>query len=289
MTVRSLVPPSVVPYTRRHRYAARDLIFRSYRVHTHLDWHETDDWLDTESYPVRLAWEGERLVGLIGMSKPLNGTCWIRIGVVSDYGDATRVMAALWNEVAQELREQGVHTVAILVSRDWILTHLRTLGFSPVEEIVTMERPRLPILNVDPPEDISIRLVRSDEIDALTRVDQAAFDPPWQTDRADIRQAEKISALGTAAVADDTVVAYALATVFIDGAHLARLAVTPAMQGRGIASALISDLLKRFARRSIFNMTVNTQGSNLRSQHVYKRFGFARNGYDLPVWMIQLT
>jgi hypothetical protein len=38
----------------------------------------------------------------------------------------------------------------------------------------------------------------------------------------------------------------------------------------------------------VLSTTVNTQESNVRSQHLYTRFGFARNGYDLPVWMADI-
>jgi len=35
-------------------------------------------------------------------------------------------------------------------------------------------------------------------------------------------------------------------------------------------------------------VSVNTQLSNLASQHLYTKLGFARNGYDMPVWGIKI-
>ena len=52
--------------------------------------------------------------------------------------------------------------------------------------------------------------------------------------------------------------------------------------------ALLIDLLRRFERRSVRAMTVNTQSSNLRSQRLYTGFGFERTGYDLPVWTVEI-
>jgi ribosomal protein S18 acetylase RimI-like enzyme len=66
------------------------------------------------------------------------------------------------------------------------------------------------------------------------------------------------------------------------------LAVTPEAQGKGIGSALVADALRRFFRRGIYTMTVNTQANNHRSQRLYHLFGFERNGNDLPVWSIRL-
>jgi RimJ/RimL family protein N-acetyltransferase len=37
------------------------------------------------------------------------------------------------------------------------------------------------------------------------------------------------------------------------------------------------------------SLTVNTQASNHRSQRLYLRYGFERNGYDLGVWQAHLS
>ncbi|MBK8021493.1 MAG: GNAT family N-acetyltransferase [Chloroflexi bacterium] len=289
MSSRSLATPDITAYERRHRQATHDLIFRSYRVHSHLDWQESEAWLESNDHPARLAWIGDRLVGVMAASAPLNGACWLRLVVVSDFGDAGRIIAALWQTMKEHLRERGVRTVAVLVSRDWLLSYLRALTFRPEENIVTLERDRQPLPPQVQADSFILRLIYPHEIDALTAVDHTAFDPPWQMEKTDIRQAEKISSVATAALCDGEIIGYSLYTVYIDGAHLARLAVMPRAQGRGIASALLADALHRFARRSIFTMTVNTQASNIRSLRLYERFGFVRNGYDLPVWVYDLN
>jgi RimJ/RimL family protein N-acetyltransferase len=35
-------------------------------------------------------------------------------------------------------------------------------------------------------------------------------------------------------------------------------------------------------------MSVNTQAHNLASQRLYRHFGFRRNGYDPPVWSLDI-
>jgi ribosomal protein S18 acetylase RimI-like enzyme len=66
------------------------------------------------------------------------------------------------------------------------------------------------------------------------------------------------------------------------------LAILPAAQGQGVGAQLLSDMVMRFTRRGFRSFTVNTQETNERSQRLYQRFGFVRNGYDLPVWFIHL-
>jgi len=62
MTSASLIITSLERY---HRRAIDDLLFHSYQVHTHLDWYEPVEWLDRQRVPVRLAWQGDRLAGLL--------------------------------------------------------------------------------------------------------------------------------------------------------------------------------------------------------------------------------
>ena len=114
MTRTAHAPLTITPYQRRYLRQVRDLLFHSQSVHTHLDWHETDQWLDTQQVPMRLAWQNGRLTGLIAMSSPLNGTSWIRLAAVQDYVNQAAVLRALWDDLLIELRDQAVHLVALL-------------------------------------------------------------------------------------------------------------------------------------------------------------------------------
>lgn len=279
----------VTPYTRRDRHLVRDLLFRSSRTHTHLDWQDTDQWLDNgETYPARLIWQGTRLQGILVMSPPLNGTCWVRIAAVNDHADPQVVLRMLWDDLLPELHAQGIKTVALLMIRNWLKVYVKTFGFTYAEEIITFRR-SLPTIPDEPiPEGVTIRLTQNEDLPAVLDVDNRAFAPPWQMDRQELRQAHRISAASTLAEMDGTPVGYQISTLYFDGAHLARLAVTPDVQGTGIARAILLDTLHRFERRGVHAMTVNTQASNERSQRLYVGFGFERTGYDLPVWMVNI-
>ena len=280
---------TVTPYERRHRQAVRDLIFRAYRVHTHLDWQESDQWLDEgEAYPARLVWQGSRLQGIIATSAPLNQTCWMRILCINDQADAQQIFNLLWSALLPELRTQGVHTIALLMIRNWLSTYVTSPGFHFTEEIITFRRPQLPIPDEPLATGLTIRQTQPDDLSAILNVDNRAFVPPWQMEREELRQAERISASCTVAELDGRLVGYQLSTLYFDGAHLARLAVLPEAQGIGVARALLIELLSQFAQRGVYAMTVNTQSSNTRSQRLYTGFGFERTGYDLPVWMVEI-
>ncbi|MEO8395180.1 MAG: GNAT family N-acetyltransferase, partial [Chloroflexota bacterium] len=243
---------------------------------------------DGEDYPARLVWQNSRLQGVIATSAPLNHTCWLRIVCINDQADAQQIISLLWESLLPELHAQGVHKVALLIIRSWISAYVTPLGFHFAEEIITFRRPQLETPPDPFPEGLSIRLTQPEDLAAILDVDNRAFIPPWQMEREELRQAERISASCTVAELDGKLVGYELSTLYFDGAHLARLAVAPEAQGIGVARALLIDLLRRFERRGVYAMTVNTQATNTRSQHLYIGFGFERTGYDLPVWMVEI-
>jgi ribosomal-protein-alanine N-acetyltransferase len=283
----ALTPLTITPYQRRYLRQVRDLLFQSQSTHTHLDWHETDHWLDTQQVPMRLAWQNGRLIGLLATSVPLHQTCWIRLAAVQDYIDQRTVMRALWNDILIDLKVHHVRLVALLAVRDWIEDHALELGFKYQEDIITLARTgqNLPEAR---PSNLTIRAAEPYDLETLTRVDQTAFSPPWQLASDELRQAYRISASCTVAVNEGRIVGYQLSTLYFDGAHLARLAVIPQAQGTGVGNTLLSDVLKRFFRRGVFSMTLNTQASNVQSQRLYRHFGFRPNGYDLPYWSVAL-
>lgn len=277
----------IVPYERRYRSEVRDLLYGSYRSHSHLDWHDTDFWLDRMEAPLRLARVDGRLVGMMAASEPLNETCWLRLAAVADDMQPAPVLHALWSALQPELNELGIRQIAILILRDWIVRHLPEMGFTYAEDIVTLRRAAQTL----PPAaetGIVIRMAHPQDLERITEIDQAAFTPPWQLSHYELRQADRVAAIATVATENEVVLGYELTTLHLESAHLARLAVHPDAQRHGVGAALLQDLLSRINRRGIRGITVNTQATNIRSQHLYQRFGFERNGYDLPVWMANL-
>lgn len=281
------LPITLTPYERRYRQAARDLMFRNYQVHTHLDWSESDHWLEGNPAPTRLAWQRGRLVGLLAAAPPLNQSTWIRLAAIHDDVMAEPVLQAMWESLSPELRALGVEIVAFLGMRDWVADKLPALGFRYQEDVVTLRRASRQLPN-PPLNAMHIRAFVPGDLDTITHIDQAAFTLPWQLSLDEIRQAARMAAICAVALLDETIVGYQLSTFYYEGGHLARLAVLPDRQGAGVGSTLVNDLIHRFARRGIYGITVNTQSTNSRSHRLYTRFDFHPNGYNLPVWTIRL-
>jgi ribosomal-protein-alanine N-acetyltransferase len=180
-----------------------------------------------------------------------------------------------------------VTQVGLLVLNDWIVPDAEALGFRPYDDVVTLQR----ISMAQPTVEASLVVVRSfhpAEMGAIIQVDLAAFSAPWMMSPAEIRQAERMASHVSVATLEGQIVGYHLSTLYFDGAHLARLAVLPEYQGRGVGRTLLADLIHRCVRRSIFAISVNTQASNTHSQSLYVRAGFQHNGHSLPVYTFNL-
>ncbi len=287
MKVAQVSTLTITAYQRRHLQQIRDLLFHSTLVHSHLDWLDSDQWLETGDTITYLAWQRGRLIGMIALSAPLNGSTWIRLAAVSDYIEPESVLCLLWDTILPQLRQLGVHTIGLLIVNDWVARYAPILGFQYGEEIITLARSGYDI-PAPLPNQPRIRVAEIQDIPQLAILDQAAFGTPWQMSLYDLRQAYRIASSCTVAVQEERVLGFQISTFFFDGAHLARLAVHPSAQGQGIGGALLGNLLERYTRRSIHMMTVNTQESNHQSRHLYERFGFEPNGYNLPYWFAHL-
>ena len=275
-------------YERHYRQAVLDLIFHNRRTHSHLDWHQVGQWLDTHPAITRIAWRGDEAVGVLAASAPLNGASWLRLAAVTDRISARSMLKMLWKSLVTEMMRKSIALAAVLVMDDWLADYLPNLGFEHQEDVITLARTKGARIRSKPPA-VTIRPAYSEDIHEIAIVDHMAFPIPWQLSQAELYQARRLSAFCTVALdKNGEIIGYQLSTYHQKNGHLARLAVCPRIQSRGVGSALLNDVIDRFAQRRIYTMSVNTQASNYRSRHLYARYGFQRTGYDLGVWTVGL-
>lgn len=277
---------TVIQYQQRDRRAIRDLMDQPSHLHSQLDWYEVDAWIQQPSARVWTIWQGQRLVGVLGVSETIARAVWLRLAIVRAEVDVDALLRGAWDVIMPVLRASGAEQVAVLVGEEWWLPHFGALGFTPYDEVVTLRRASM--LLPTQQSSIQVRSVLTPDMPAILAIDQAAFVAPWHMSGADLRQAERMCASGSVALVDGKVVGFQFSTFYFDGAHLARLAVHPDYQGRGVGHALMADLILRMSRRSVYVFTVNTQLTNTGSQRLYQLFCFERTGYDLPVWTMTL-
>jgi [ribosomal protein S18]-alanine N-acetyltransferase len=104
-----------------------------------------------------------------------------------------------------------------------------------------------------------------------------------------LEHAFRQAAIATVAEKDGLLVGYQISTANHSGGHLARLAVHPGYQGKGVGYTILRDLLAQFERRGARHVTVNTQDDNTASISLYEKAGFIATGENYQVYECNLA
>lgn len=167
----------------------------------------------------------------------------------------------------------------------WLSKALQEAGFSQIEAVqfYQLDRLRSRLGSLPPvPRELTFTPLTPAQLDELAILDAATFDPLWHFGRRDLFE---LLMRGRMQVAwwEGTMVGYnAVCANSQNEAQLARLAVHPNFQGRGIGRALLGDAI-RYAARDFAVLVLNTQINNSRSQNLYRGLGFRPIGASLSV------
>jgi ribosomal protein S18 acetylase RimI-like enzyme len=256
-----------------------NLVFHEANIHRHLDWRSPLEWIGAPNY-----WALEeygRITAALACPEDPPRVAWIRLFGHQPHLAPREAWTAIWDLARSEIRRLNPQThVASIATKLWFQNLLLSSGFEVKQNIVLLE------LTVDhfsffsAPQDFRIRLMRDDDLPAIARLDFEAFDWFWHNTADAFQRARSLSASATVAEDDSGVIGYQISTGNPRGAHLARLAVKPEAQGKGIGGALINDMIRRI---SVRRLSVNTQHDNSASLALYKKIGFIRTGESFPV------
>lgn len=268
------------------RNALHALTRQEQRVHVHLDWRPVEDWLGES--PFGLVERGQRLLAALACPPGPPDTAWIRLLAFENNVEPLALWKLLWPPALEQLRARRVEVAAALSIEAWIDPLLRSAKFERTHAVVVLARRGERPLE-QRRRDVAIRPARLSDHTAIIATDTAAFEAPWQLTAEMLELAMTSADYLTIAELNGQIVGYQLTTASAGGGHLGRLAVLPGSQGRGIGSALVSDLLAYYQAQGAHHVTVNTQDTNLASLRVYQRLGFERTGEAFPVYQLRLT
>ncbi|MFQ5410027.1 MAG: GNAT family N-acetyltransferase [Anaerolineales bacterium] len=281
-------PPALQmrPFAAPDRRKVERLLDRSPKVHTHLDWEEPQTWFRRP--PTMLAFRGRALVGVLSAPPDPPDVAWVRLAAVSAGVPPATALDRLWQAVRADLVNRETCRAAALTLDPWMEPLLGRWGFAQSHSVVALSRNNRP-----PPEmplvAARIRLARKADLSAIGTADNAAFEAPWALSAQALQAALARGAYATVAELDGAVVGYQITTGGRYGAHLARLAVLPALQGRRIGRALVADMLRHFDRLGAPAVGVNTQDNNAASLALYEALEFHFTGESYPVWQLHLV
>lgn len=287
-------PATPHPLRPEDRTAILGLERRSPFVHIQLDWRTVESWLSHPDFRVWVLHEAGTVRSALGAAtqRHANGggdTAWLRLIVaVPHVSNVARLLDPLWPHLRDELKQRGIKEVGILLLHPWPEPMIERWGFKRLHAVVTLRRVGWQAPEISPPQGVTIRPVRAEDMPRIAALDGRAFLPLWHYPQATLEAASTQAAQFMIAERDGQMLGYQLSTIYQNSGHLARLATDPAAQGQGIGALMVRDMIQRFARQAVHRVTVNTQSDNLVSQRLYQRMGFSPMDEGAPVWAIRL-
>jgi ribosomal-protein-alanine N-acetyltransferase len=275
------------PVQPQDRQKLANLIQFEVYVHRHLDWRQPLDWIGTSPYLV--VERGAEFLASLACPPDPPQVAWIRLFAARSKISVAKAWNTLWSAALDELQIiELANSVAAISLWSWFSELLLVSGFCEANRVVMLSWERVETTPQGNHPGVLIRSMSLDDVPSVERVDAASFAPIWQNSLANLDLAYRQAAVATVAENDGEILGYQISTAAPVGGHLARLAVLPSYQGKGIGSALVQDLLWQFRRRGAQRVTVNTQKDNLASLALYRKAGFLSTGEEYPVYQCQL-
>jgi ribosomal protein S18 acetylase RimI-like enzyme len=259
-----------------------NLTFYEANSHRHLDWRSPLEWIGTSNYWV-LEESGQITAALACPEDPPH-VAWLRIFGYHPCLSASEAWAALWPVAHNEVLRVSPQTqITSIVVKQWFQNLLLSSGFELKQNIILLQLANENIRSFPAPRNFHIRPMHENDLPDVAKVDIEAFGWFWHNTLDSLKRACSQAVNATVAEDDSGVIGYQLSTGNPLGAHLARLGVRPEAQGRGVGTALVSDLIQSLGASRINRLSVNTQSDNLTSLALYKKLGFVRTGEHFPV------
>jgi ribosomal protein S18 acetylase RimI-like enzyme len=275
--------------TRDHQQLS-NLIFFESRLHRHLDWRSPLEWLGAPFY-----WaleEDGQITAALACPTERDQIAWVRLFVYTGRWSAESAWNLIWAAARQEIAQAGGARVAAIAIQPWFQDVLAGSDFENRQQIVMLEwryQPSFASTGPRGPDGIRIRRMTEADLPDVEQTDAASFEPLWQNPLETIRKAFGQALYATVAENEHGILGYQLSTGGGQRAHLARLAVHPAVQGKGAGRALLSDLFRYITYAGISRLSVNTQSDNQASLNLYQRMGFVRTGEEYPVFSFDVS
>ena len=132
---------------------------------------------------------------------------------------------------------------------------------------------------------VLLRRASPADVDAIAAIERESFSDPWSrqafADLAD--RATRSEVFFRVAEIDGTISGYLVGWFMGDEGELANVAVSPGARGRGVAAALLDELLAAAAARAVTAVYLEVRESNARARALYAARGFEavgrRRGY----------
>lgn len=225
---------------------------------------------------------GHDILAFVSADMRPSSIAGIVAAAVANGEHATACADRLLPLVEGDLLARGAVALVHIGHARWLTEMLQAHGFRRRDAVVTYGW-NASRLGVHGNRSVTIRPGEVDFLEDIVALDKRVFDGIWHKPVGELRRAVNGTSDFTVATAGGEVVGYQWHERNETHGHLARLAVSPEWQGRGVGTRLFTEALARMVDAGIMWITLNTQLSNTRSRDLYERFGFQIVGLPAPV------
>ncbi|MBP7213065.1 MAG: GNAT family N-acetyltransferase [Anaerolineaceae bacterium] len=252
----------------------------------HLDWLPSQSRLSEESTFCLI--DDDEIQAILSVAPENPHFAWLRFFFTQWDGNHNANFTQLFEHAKNWLKDNQISKLYSLATSEWIERLLIKHGFQLDNQIVSLGSQKLTVRAQALPENLQIRPMHLDDIPELENLDELCFRPPWQMNQISLEKSYSKGADSSVVSQAGRLVGYQITNNVFDHLHLARIAVHPDLQGRGIARQLMAEMINFFNEYHIQTYTVNTQADNLASLRLYHSFGFKEEGRPTPVYLIEM-
>lgn len=133
---------------------------------------------------------------------------------------------------------------------------------------------------------LTFRAMEPKDVEEVSRMEEEAFSMPWSS-QAFLEMIERANAYYIVAEKNSAIVGSCGVLQVLDEGDITNVVVKSTQRGQGIASAMLSFLMKEGEKRGIRSFTLEVRVSNKTAIHLYEKLGFAcegirKNFYEKP-------
>ena len=124
---------------------------------------------------------------------------------------------------------------------------------------------------------IRYELMNEAHVSQIAQLEKRCFSDPWSENSIRSELTGRLS-LWVVALDGDTVAGYVGSQSVLGESDMMNVAVAPEYRRRGIAQALILELIRRLARQGNHSLMLEVRASNAPAIALYEKLGFAQVG-----------
>jgi ribosomal-protein-alanine N-acetyltransferase len=118
----------------------------------------------------------------------------------------------------------------------------------------------------------------SENIDGIMSIESLLFaEESWSEQQVESQLANP-RCLNQGVSTSKGLVGFAFVSCVLDEAELYQIAILPEVQGRGVATALLHEVIKRLEALGVIRLMLEVRESNVAAIRLYESFGFVLDG-----------